>query len=45
MDDNSTSNGSLYESTSSSEEDDDLDEIFIAHMINEFEEIFLCKTH
>ena len=44
MDDNSTSSGSLYESISSSEEDDDLDEIFIAHIMNEYEEIFLCKT-
>ena len=44
MDDNSTNSGSLYESTSSSEEDDDLDENFIAHVMNEFEEIFLCKT-
>ncbi|XP_059597509.1 uncharacterized protein LOC100853548 [Vitis vinifera] len=44
MDDNSTSSGSLYESTSSSEEGDDLDEIFIAHIMNEYEEIFLCKT-
>ncbi|RVW84884.1 hypothetical protein CK203_039496 [Vitis vinifera] len=44
MDDNSTSSGSLYESTSYSEEGDDLDEIFIAHIMNEYEEIFLCKT-
>ena len=44
MDDNSTSSGSPYESTSSFEEDDDLDEIFIAHIMNEYEEIFLCKT-
>ncbi|RVX17484.1 hypothetical protein CK203_003860 [Vitis vinifera] len=44
MDDNSTSSGSLYESTSSSEEGDDLDEIFIAHIMNEYKEIFLCKT-
>ena len=49
MDDNSTSSGSLYESslyesTSSFEEGDDLDEIFIAHIMNEYEEIFLCKT-
>ncbi|KAL6322887.1 hypothetical protein AAG906_021021 [Vitis piasezkii] len=44
MDDNSTSSGSLYESTSSFEEDDDLDEILIAHIMNEYEEIFLCKT-
>ena len=34
MDDNNPSSGSLYESTSSSEEDDDLDEIFIAHVMN-----------
>ena len=33
MDSNSTSNGSLYESTSSSERDDDVDEFFIAHII------------
>ncbi|RVW89736.1 hypothetical protein CK203_047240 [Vitis vinifera] len=44
MDDNNTSSGELYESTSSSEEGDDLDEIFIAHIMNEYEEIFLCKT-
>ena len=44
MNDNSTSSGSLYESTSSSEEDDGLDEIFIAHIMNQYEEIFLCKT-
>ncbi|RVX03248.1 hypothetical protein CK203_019999 [Vitis vinifera] len=44
MDDNNTSSGSLCESTSSSEEDDDLDEIFIAYIMNEYEEIFLCKT-
>ncbi|RVW53750.1 hypothetical protein CK203_068974 [Vitis vinifera] len=44
MDDNSTSSGSLYESTSSSEKDDDFDEIFIAHIMNEYEEIFLYKT-
>ena len=42
--DNSTSSGSLYESNSSSEEDDDLDEIFISLIMNEYEEIFLCKT-
>ncbi|KAL6316556.1 hypothetical protein AAG906_018259 [Vitis piasezkii] len=44
MDDNNTSSGSLCKSTSSSEEDDDLDEIFIAYIMNEYEEIFLCKT-
>ena len=44
MDDNSTSSGSLYESTLSSKENDELDEIFIAHIMNEYEEIFLCKT-
>ena len=44
MDDNSTSSGSLYESNSSSEEDDDLDEIFISLIMNEYEKIFLCKT-
>ena len=44
MNDNSTSSGSLYESTSSSEKDDDLDEIFISLIMNEYEEIFLCKT-
>ncbi|KAL6345953.1 hypothetical protein AAG906_025233 [Vitis piasezkii] len=44
MNHNITSSGSLYESISSSEEDDDLDEIFIAHIMNEYEEIFLCKT-
>ena len=44
MDDNNTSSGELYDSTSSSEEGDDLDEIFIAHIMNEYEEIFLCKT-
>ncbi|RVW82916.1 L10-interacting MYB domain-containing protein [Vitis vinifera] len=43
-DDNNTSSGELYDSTSSSEEGDDLDEIFIAHIMNEYEEIFLCKT-
>ena len=43
MDDNSTSSGSPYESTSSFEEDDDLDEIFIAHIMNEYDEIFLYK--
>ena len=25
-------------------QDDDLNEIFIAHIMNEYEEIFLCKT-
>ena len=44
MDDNSTNSGSLYESTSSSEKDNDLYEIFIVHIMNEYEEIFLCKT-
>ena len=44
MDDNNKSNGSLYESTSSSKKDDDLDEIFIAYIMNEYKEIFLCKT-
>ena len=44
MDDNSISSGSLYESISSSKKDDDLNEIFIAHIMNEYEEIFLCKT-
>ena len=44
MDDNNKSNGSLYESTSSSKNDDDLDEIFIAYIMNEYKEIFLCKT-
>ena len=44
MDDNNTSSDSLCESTSSSEEDDDLDELFIAYIMNEYEEIFLCKT-
>ena len=44
MDDNNISNGSLYESTSSSKEDNDLDEIFITHIMNEYGEIFLCKT-
>ncbi|RVW22028.1 uncharacterized protein LOC104877720 isoform X1 [Vitis vinifera] len=44
MNDNNTSSGELYDSTSSSEEGDDLDEIFIAHIMNEYEEIFLCKT-
>ena len=44
MDDNSISNGSLYESTLSSKENDDLDEIFITHIMNEYEKIFLCKT-
>ena len=33
MDSNSISNGSLYESTSSSEMDNDVDEFFIAHII------------
>ena len=44
MDDNSTNSGSLYESTSSSEKDNDLYEILIVHIMNEYEEIFLCKT-
>ena len=44
MDDNNKSNGSLYESTSSTKKDNDLDEIFIAYIMNEYEEIFLCKT-
>ena len=44
MDDNNKSNGSLYESTSSSKKDDDLNEIFIAYIMNEYKEIFLCKT-
>lgn len=44
MDDNSTNSGSLYESTSSSEKDNDLYEIFIVHIMNEYEKIFLCKT-
>ena len=44
MDDNSANNDSLYESTSSFEEDDDSDDIFITHIMNEYEEIFLCKT-
>ena len=33
MDSNSISNGSLYESTSSFERDNDVDEFFIAHII------------
>ena len=44
MDDNRTSNGLLHESTSSFEEDNDLDEIFIVHIYNEYAKIFLCKT-
>ena len=44
MDDNNTSSGSLYKSTSFSEEDDDLNTNIIAHRMNEYEEIFLSKT-
>ena len=40
-----TSCDSLYDSTSSFEGNNDVDEFFfIAHIINEYEEIFLCKT-
>lgn len=44
MDDNSTSSGSLYESTSSLDRDDNVDEFFIVDIINEYGEIFLHKT-
>ena len=44
MDCNNTSSGLLHNSTLSSEEDDDVDEFFIAHIINEYKEIFLYKT-
>ena len=44
MDGNNTSSGLLHNSTLSSEEDDDVDEFFIAHIINEYKEIFLYKT-
>ena len=42
--DNSTSSGSLYESTLSYKEDDNLDKKFIPRIMNEHEEILLCKT-
>ena len=41
MDDNNTSNGSLYELTSSSEGDDDVNEFFVVHIIYKYKEIFL----
>ena len=41
MGDNNTSSGSLYELISSFKGDNDVDEIFIAHIMNEYEEIFL----
>ena len=44
MDDNNTSSSSRYKSTSFFEEDDDLNKNFIAHIMNEYEEIFLSKT-
>ena len=44
MDDNSISSDSLYDSTSYFERDDDVDEFFIAQIINEYEKIFLFKT-
>ena len=44
MDVDNKSSGSLYESTSSSKDDDDLDEIFIAQIMKVYEEIFLSKT-
>ena len=44
MGDNNTSSGSLYELISSFKGDNDVDEIFIAHIMNEYEEIFLWKT-
>lgn len=37
MDGNSTSNGSLYDLTSFSKGDDDVDEFFVAHVINEYD--------
>ena len=43
MDDDNESNGSLYESTSYSKDDDDLYEIFIAQIMKEYEEIFLSN--
>ena len=44
MDDGKKSSGSLYESTLFFEDDDDLDEIFIAHIMKKYEEIFLSKS-
>ena len=44
MDDDNKSSRSLYEATSSSEDDDDLDEVFIDQIMKECEEIFLSKT-
>ena len=44
MDVDNKSSGSLYESTSSSKDDDDLDKIFIAQIMKVYEEIFLSKT-
>ncbi|KAL6344346.1 hypothetical protein AAG906_037928 [Vitis piasezkii] len=44
MDVDNKSSGSLYELTSSSKDDDDLDEIFIAQIMKVYEEIFLSKT-
>ena len=43
MDDDNKSSGSLYESTSYSEDDNDLYEIFIAQIMKEYEEIFLSN--
>ena len=43
MDVDNKSSGSLYESTSSSKDGDDLDDIFIAQIMKEYEEIFLSN--
>ena len=46
MDDDNKNSGSLYESTSSSKDGDDLDDIFIAQIMKEYEDFFfyLRKT-
>ena len=45
MNDDNKSSGSLYKSTSSSEDDNDLDGVFIAQIMKEYEEFFfLSKT-
>ena len=40
MDDDNKNSGSLYESTSSSKDGDDLDDIFIAQIMKEYEDFF-----
>ena len=40
MNDDNKSSGSLYKSTSSSEDDNDLDGVFIAQIMKEYEEFF-----